>query len=291
MTTPDPTVRPDQSALGPPDRYLELMKQILTRYLVIDEETYDVGRPPQGWVRSSGPRERAKSAVRSLLARRGLRLVRTGGDRRLRAVGEDWPPTAETMVGLARLDNVQHCIDLVLADGVPGDLIETGVWRGGCSIFMRAVLAARGVEDRSVWLADSFEGLAPPDARRYPKEYHVDLSTFDELAVGVDVVKANFARYGLLDDQVRFLPGWFADTLPEAPIRTLALIRLDGDYYESTMTALRALYPKLSPGGFVIVDDYQIDACRAAVADYLGEVGERPELEAVDASSVWWRRS
>ena len=142
------------------------------------------------------------------------------------------------MVGLARLDNVQSCIDRILAEGVPGDLIETGVWRGGCSIFMRAVLAARYVGDRTVWLADSFEGLARPDAERYPKEFEVDLSTFDELAVGVEVVKANFERYGLLDEQVRFLAGWFADTLPDAPVTTLALIRLDGDYYESTMTAL-----------------------------------------------------
>ncbi len=273
-----------------PDLYLDLLMRVLTRYLLIDEEVWDVGQSPQGWAHKRDTRSRIKQLVRGALARRGLRLVRTGGSPQLREVGEDWPPTAETMVGLRRLENVRDCIDLVVQEEIPGDLIETGVWRGGCAIFIRAALAAHQVEDRAVWVADSFQGLAAPDPVAHPKEFGVDLSTFDELAVGLEQVKSNFRRYGLLDEQVRFLPGWFADTLPAAPIKRLALIRLDGDYYESTMTALRNLYPKLSSGGFVIVDDYQIEACREAVADYMAEVGERFAIEMVDASSAFWRR-
>jgi len=271
--------------------YLDLMKGVLTRHLLIDEEAWDIGVSPAGWVQDESARGKVKRVTRDLLARRQLRLVHTGGNPALREVGEDWPPTAETMVGLRRLDNVQSCVEAILADGTGGDLIETGVWRGGCSIFMRAVLAAHGVEDRQVWLADSFEGLAPPDLAAYPHEFTVDLSEFTALAVGLDIVKRNFAKYGLLDDQVRFLPGWFADTLPGAPIEQLSLIRLDGDYYESTMTALTSLYPKLSPGGYVIVDDYQIDACRRAVDDYLRSVDEKPRFVEIDASSVFWQRA
>jgi O-methyltransferase len=86
-----------------------------------------------------------------------------------------------------------------------------------------------------------------------------------ELAVSLEQVKANFDRYGLLDDQVRFLKGWFRDTLPVAPIERLAVLRLDGDMYESPMDTLVNLYPKLSEGGYVIVDDYgAIPACRQA---------------------------
>jgi O-methyltransferase len=273
-----------------PALYLDLLMNILTRYIVISEEAWDVGISHFGWERDTSMKGRVKSAIRWVLARRGMRLIRTGGSPELRERGEDWPLTAETMVGLRRLENVRDCIEAILRDGVEGDLIETGVWRGGCSIFMRAVLAAHSDTTRVVWLADSFSGLAEPDFVTHPHEFEVDLSVYDELAVGIDVVKKNFRKYGLLDDQVRFLPGWFKDTLPEAPIDKLSLIRLDGDYYESTMTALTALYPKLSPGGFVIVDDYQIDACRRAVADFLGSVGETPHLQPIDDSSVFWQR-
>ena len=135
-----------------------------------------------------------------------------------------------------------------LTDGVPGDLIETGVWRGGATILMRAILKARGVTDRVVWVADSFAGLPAPNAARYPLDAGINLHRFPQLAVTLERVQDNFRRYGLLDDQVRFLKGWFRDTLPAAPIERLAVLRLDGDLYESTIQALESLYDKLSAG-------------------------------------------
>jgi O-methyltransferase len=94
----------------------------------------------------------------------------------------------------------------------------------------------------------------------------------------------------LLDDRVRFLPGWFKDTLPDAPIDRLALLRLDGDLYESTIQALEALYPRLSPGGFCIIDDYIIKACRQAVADYRAKHGVSAEIIHIDGAGVFWRK-
>ena len=179
--------------------------------------------------------------------------------------GRQWPRTAETMVGLKRLRNIRECVEQVLEDQIPGDLIETGVWRGGSCIYMRAILAAHEISDRTVWVADSFEGLPPPTL---PQDEGLNLNASPELAVGVDEVRANFERYGLLDDQVQFLIGWFADTLP-GPVKQLALLRLDGDLYESTWDAVAALEPYVSRGGFVIVDDYGLfEACRQAVHDY-----------------------
>ena len=173
------------------------------------------------------------------------------------------------MIGLKRLANVRACVESVLADGVPGDLIETGVWRGGTTIFMRAVLKVHGVTDRAVWVADSFAGLPAPDANRYPHDLGDRLHTFPLLAVSLDRVRDNFRRYGLLDEQVRFLEGWFRDTLPTAPIERLAVLRLDGDMYESTILALESLYDRLSVGGYVIVDDFgSVDGCRQAVHDF-----------------------
>ena len=122
------------------------------------------------------------------------------------------------MIGMKRLDNLQHCVEDTLARQVPGDLIETGVWRGGASIFMRGILRAHGVSDRTVWVADSFQGLPPPNPDAYPADAGDPLHTFDYLAVSLEDVKSHFERYGLLDDQVRFLKGWFRDTLPAAPI-------------------------------------------------------------------------
>jgi hypothetical protein len=107
----------------------------------------------------------------------------------------------------------------VLQDKVPGDLIETGVWRGGATILMRATLAAYGDDSRSVWVTDSFEGLPKPNGRTYAADDGWDLSVHPELAVGVDIVKTNFARYGLLDDRVKFLVGWFRRHAGGCPYR------------------------------------------------------------------------
>src|SRR5205814_3171431 len=149
-----------------------------------------------------------------------------------------------------------------------------------------------GVTDRCVWVADSFEGLPPPDTGKYPHDAGDSLHEARELAVSLDEVKANFERYGLLDDQVRFLKGWFRDTLPAAPIERLAVLRLDGDLYESTMDALVNLYPKLSPGGYCIIDDYGlIEACRRAVGDYRARHGIGEPIHIVDGTAVYWQRA
>jgi O-methyltransferase len=192
---------------------------------------------------------------------------------------------------MKRLENLQACVEDILRKGVPGDLIETGVWRGGATIFMRAILKAYGVTDRGVWVADSFSGLPPPNPDVYPADADDPHYTIGLLAVSLDEVKSNFEKYGLLDNQVRFLKGWFRDTLPKAPIKELAVIRLDGDMYESTMDALSALYPKLSQGGYLIVDDYELPGCKQAVDDYRKTNSINDELLQIDGSAVYWRRA
>ena len=205
--------------------YLDLLQQCLTRELFLDQEVWDIdlGQWPGG-----------RDEILPVLREHHWRLVERRPDDGRRAIGNDWPPTAETMIGTARLDNLRACVESVLEDEIPGDLIETGVWRGGSTILMRAILAANGITDRTVWVADSFEGLPVPDGEAYPADEGVDFSGFKQLAVSVEEVRANFERYGLLDDQVRFLKGWFKDTLAQAPIDQLAVLRLDGDLYQST---------------------------------------------------------
>jgi O-methyltransferase len=207
------------------------------------------------------------------------------------APGGKWPSHAHTMVGMTRLDNIQACAESVLTDGIPGDFIETGVWRGGATIFMRAILEAYGAMDRVVWVADSFRGLPPPDPRIYPADADDRLHTFSKLAISLETVRGNFERYGLLDERVRFLEGWFNDTLPSAPIERLAVLRLDGDMYGSTWVALDSLYPKLSRGGYVIIDDYALPACRLAVEDFRHQHGIEDAVERIDWTGVFWRRA
>lgn len=212
-------------------------------------------------------------------------------DRDARERGVDWPSRAHSMIGRKRMLQLQRAAEFVIERAIPGDFIETGVWRGGACILLRAVLKAYGVTDRTVWLADSFAGLPAPDATRYPADRGADLHTYDALAVPVATVRSNFERYGLLDAQVRFLEGWFRDTLPGAPMERLAILRLDGDLYESTMDALSALYDRVSPGGFVIVDDYGVfENCRAAIADFRAARGIGDRIYDIDGSGVFWQR-
>ena len=198
---------------------------------------------------------------------------------------------SHTMIGKRRLDNLQQCMETVIDEDIAGDFIETGIWRGGACIFMRGILAAYGVTDRTVWAADSFEGVPPPT---WPEDAGFDISrdVLPVLAVPVDAVQELFRRYGLLDDQVQFLKGWFRDSLPAAPIKQLAVLRLDGDLYESTMTALMPLYDKVSPGGFVIVDDYgSCPPCKQAIDDFRGQRGITDTLQVIDRQSVFWRKN
>lgn len=209
-----------------------------------------------------------------------------------RQQGLDWPSEAETMIGMCRLNNVQMCATEVLRAGVPGDFVEAGVWRGGASILMRAILAALGDTSRCVWVVDSFQGLPAPDPSKFPADKgdrHWEVASY--LSVPLATVKSNFERYGLLDEQVVFLPGWFKDTLPSAPVEKIALLRLDGDMYESTFEALTFLYPKLAPGGFVIIDDYgALPPCKSAVHDYRGSHGIDEEIRSVDWTGVYWQK-
>ena len=268
------------------ERYLELLRLTLTRYLVGEELSAYQPKRNQPRLRTQWQRLQRRLPDGVTLA------MRQPFDAAKREVGlELWPGSAETMIGLRRLENFGECIATAIEDGVPGDVIETGVWRGGAVIYAKAVLEAHGATDRAVWVADSFQGVPPPDDA-YPADAGDSHWTAEELAVSPAQVRANFEKYGLWDDRIHFLEGWFKDTLPDAPIEQLAVMRLDGDLYQSTMEALEALYPKLSPGGFVIVDDYgAVEGCRKAVHDFRDARGIEDPLEQIDWTGVFWRRA
>ena len=212
-------------------------------------------------------------------------------NRQSRELGEDWPVLAHSMAGNRRLLNIQQLAEDVINNNVPGDFIETGVWRGGACIFMNAVLRAYGITDRSVYVCDSFQGLPRPDEYSYPVDKGDTHYTAPFLAVSLEQVQQNFEGYDLLNDQVKFVKGWFSDTLPKLEVEKLAILRLDGDMYESTIVALENLFPKLSVGGYVIVDDYGLPNCRQAIADYREFHRIDSEFVSIDNSSVYFQKT
>jgi O-methyltransferase len=268
-------------------RYLDLIKKTVSHSLWDDP-----GMPLETIIYKISPALRPLvRAVAALLGLFHFRLVRhVTVTPRERELGLIWPSVAETMIGARRLDNIQFCVENVLSEKVPGDLIETGAWRGGACILMRAILAAYNVVDRRVFVADSFEGLPTPNEDKYQHDRGDRHYTFQNLAVSKETVVENFRKYGLLDEQVVFLKGWFKDTLPVAPIQKLAVMRLDGDMYESTMDALVNLYHKLSPGGYCIIDDYSLAGCKRAVEDFRAHNRITEQIIDIDCMGSYWRK-
>jgi O-methyltransferase len=267
--------------------YLELMKKTLSFTLWPE--------PPIPITPSGGSYSPIKrflvSAILKYLDIEKLQIVlKRDFSETQRTEGRIWPGYADTMIGLKRLDNLQYCIETVISEGVEGDLIETGAWRGGACIFMRAVLAAYGIEDRKIFVADSFEGLPKPDAEKYPADKDDIHYTYTDLVVSKEDVENNFRKYDLLDNQVVFLKGWFKDTLPQAPIEKLSILRLDGDMYGSTIESLEILYPKLSSRGFCIIDDYALRGCRTAVNDFRSKHKIDSEMKEIDWTGRYWRK-
>ncbi len=271
--------------------YIEFLKKVLSGYFyddsvwkVVDfrnQKPESIGRPLKFIY------DCIEACILKKVERRSIVLMKKARfDSESRLQGKDFPSIGYTMIGHKRLDNIQFCVEDVIRNEVPGDLMETGVWRGGATILMRALLKEYAITGRKVWVADSFEGLPPP---KDPDDGW-DLSKVEFLKVSLDRVKSNFARFGLLDEQVEFVKGWFCDTLPGASIDKLAVLRLDGDMYSSTMDSLQGVYHKVSKGGYVIVDDYYSwQSCKRAVTDFLEMHSLKPKIMAVDWSGVYWK--
>jgi hypothetical protein len=286
------------------ERYLELLKKSLLNELYIENEArlqYLIQSiVTQSPVDTNVVRDIARhrpDLIRDLLGARTegrftFRWNLRFGDGSVRPVDlRNVTEFYHTMIGRKRLDNIHMALDHVVHHDIAGDVIETGVWRGGATIFIRGYLAAHGITDRTVWVADSFAGLPPPTmAQDAGHDYSAAVAPI--LAISRAEVEDLFRRYDLLDGQVKFLEGWFKDTLPAAPIEKLAILRLDGDLYESTSDALNALYDKVSPGGFVIVDDYHdIDPCKQAVEDFRARRGITDPIIDIDWSGAYWRKA
>ena len=189
-----------------------------------------------------------------------------------------------------KLDTIRHCIEECLKNSIQGDIIETGVWKGGATIYCAGILKAHGITDRKVFVADSFEGLPPPDAGKWPHDKGDTSYQRTDLAVSLEEVQQNFRDFHLLSENIVFVKGFFEQSLQSATIEKLAVLRLDGDMYGSTMTVLEQLYHKLEIGGYLILDDWLISGARQALLDFRERMGIREDMYE-DFSGVFWKKT
>lgn len=201
--------------------------------------------------------------------------------------GLDWPERAHTMIGIKRLNNLHNCLDIIRKNKIIGDIVETGVWRGGASIFAKIYCDLYEI-NKKVFVVDSFEGLPPPE---HPEDNNDKHYTIDFLKVSLNEVKNNFSLYNCLDNNVKFLKGWFADTLPNNPeIEKIAILRMDGDMYKSTMDVFDSCYDKVVSGGQIIVDDYCLPTCKKAVEEFRQQNKLTNPFTIIDSCGIFWEK-
>ena len=239
-----------------------------------------------------------KQILKSALARAGLELARTA-DRQSAALADLTPADREliarvepfTMTSLDRRASLLGAIDHLARHEIAGDIVECGVWRGGSMMLAALALMARGDTSRDLWLYDTFEGMSEPGAE--------DRSTSGESAAaqlartprgegvwceaGLADVRANLESTGYPGERIHFVEGKVEDTIPATLPKRVALLRLDTDWYESTRHELEHLYPRLAPGGVLIIDDYgHWQGARQAVDEYFAAQGQPVYLHRVD---------
>lgn len=210
-----------------------------------------------------------------------------------RREGNYWPTHALTMVGDARLDAIAADVPQLI--DVPGVVMECGVWRGGCLAWMRAQCDASGQRNRIIYGFDTFNGFAddrqtsakdrPTSLRGFVTEsvFHFAPGALTYLRVSEAEVRANL-RCFKLSHQIELIAGFVQETLPSSGIEEVAFARIDVDVYEPVRACIEYIWPRLSMGGIIHVDDYGVcPGCRRAVDEYFRG---RVSLQKIDYSAV-----
>lgn len=192
---------------------------------------------------------------------------------------------AYTMTSLERMYGLYQAVNYVLDAGVPGDVVECGVWKGGSSMLAARTLLLRNDTSRLIYLFDTFAGMSEPSEEDVRFDGADAGSTWSETKDAnnqstwcnspVDEVRSNLLSTGYPAERLIFVQGKVEDTIPRPDPSEIAILRLDTDWYESTLHEMRHLYPRLSEGGVVIIDDFGWwNGARKAVEEYLAECGE-----------------
>jgi hypothetical protein len=200
----------------------------------------------------------------------------------------------KTMTSIERMYALYQATCHIADRGIPGDFVECGVWRGGSVMLIALTLLARGCTGRPIWLYDTFSGMTAPSAHDIQEmsgrpasdilaeRERSDSDPFWGIAARSGVER-NLQGTGYPADQFRIIEGDVRETIPSQTPSAIALLRLDTDWYETTRHELEHLYPRISRGGIVIVDDYGYwRGSRKATDDYFGAMHDAPLLHRID---------
>jgi O-methyltransferase len=206
-----------------------------------------------------------------------------------------WKVQPYTMTSPERVIAAIRAVDYIVAHGIGGDIVECGVWRGGSMMAIAYALLRQGKADRTLYLYDTFCGMSAPTPRDVqfdgaPADALLASSARDTHLWGVaplDEVRRNLAATGYPVDEMRFVVGPVEETIPRTTPESIAILRLDTDWYESTHHELVHLYPLLSESGILIVDDYgHWRGSQEATDEYFARIDSRPDLHRIDYTGV-----
>ena len=198
-----------------------------------------------------------------------------------------------TMTSAERVYSLISSVDYILENNISGAIVECGVWRGGSMLSVALRLNEKKAANRDLWLYDTFEGMPAPDENDFSKRSGPAQKKFDDVKISdsasdwcratLDDVQANIRIANYPADKIHFIKGKVEDTIPAQMPKSIALLRLDTDWYASTKHELEHLFPLLIPGGVLIIDDYgHWEGCRKAVDEYFAAQAKKPLLVRVD---------
>lgn len=236
---------------------------------------------------------RAGALLDRALARIGRRLAPLHDDD---AIAHEHRATLEavrdhTMTSAQRVQALCEAVQYVVANGIPGSIVECGVWRGGSMMAVARTLLTAGDTGRDLYLFDTYEGMPPPsdvDRDRYGQAALQRLETSSRTdpvwaVAPLDVVKQGLETTGYPRERIHYVVGKVEDTVPRQAPQAIAVLRLDTDWYTSTKHELEHLFPRLVPGGVLIIDDYgHWEGARKATDEYLAATGTRLLLHRID---------
>lgn len=247
-----------------------------------------------------GPRVllKFKKALRNLMLRTGYRLVpveSTGLPSDFSRQDAAIIKAVEgcTMTSSLRLHGLIQAVNYIVDHGLEGDLVEAGVWRGGSMMAVALTLLERGIDDRDLYLFDTYEGMPRPDgvdvfhtgesAEETFQKHRISDRSSAWCRAQLEEVKQNLSSTGYPSSRLHYIKGMVEETIPSRAPETIALLRLDTDWYASVRHSLHHLYPRLVPGGVLIIDDYgSWEGARKAVDEYIAENDLRLFLHRLD---------
>ena len=241
-----------------------------------------------------------KKAIKYIIKKCGYKLVKDNAiqydiDYDPKFISEFETLEPNTATSIERMYALKEAVKYIVSNNIVGDLVECGVWKGGSCMLIARTLLEYDQNDRLLWLYDTFEGMTLPTNEDIEKETGIkggdlleniekNTDKYNMWAYAPeDIVRKNMESTKYPSDKIKYIRGKVEDTLNETKPKSIALLRLDTDWYESTKAEMDALYPLITSGGVLIIDDYgHFEGARKAIDEYFKSIKEQPLMHRID---------